>query len=254
MNKGTLEEFSSAILSVPKPTTTYFYLLKNDRPDFNVKYDTPGGQLRGRKFYRHQDEAKEQEYKRACGIKDKQNRTLRDVLKPGAKFEFILEFENLAPVEFGALLWSIEMEKGMFHKLGMGKSLGFGSVKIDVKYIEILDLKERYSSFEANGWKEIDVKKQPERINQFKEAFKTAMKNKYRNDFNNLENIKDLKAILSSTDLPVHYPRTSQKPGSEGKNYEWFVENKKNRKYGQMPLKLATDDTEGFPVKFEPPG
>jgi CRISPR-associated protein (TIGR03986 family) len=247
-NKGALEEFPLAILSAPKPTTTYFYLLKNGKPDFNVKYDTSGGQLRGRKFYRHQDEAQEQEYKRAGEIKDQQNRTLRDVLKSGAKFKFAIEFENLAPVEVGALLWSIEMEKGMFHKLGMGKPLGFGSVKVDVNEIKILNLKERYSSFEANGWKEIGTEKQAEWVKQFKATFKATMKDKYGKDFNDLESIKDLKAILSSTELSVHYPRISEQPDPQGRNYEWFTENKR---YGQKPLKLATEDTEGFPVQFK---
>lgn len=240
-NKGNLEELPLAILSAPTPTTTFFYLLKNGKPDFNVKYDTPGGQLRGRKFYRHQGEARE--YKRVDEKKDQQNRTLKDVLDPGAKFKFTVEFENLTPVEVGALLWSVEMESGMFHKLGIGKPLGFGSVKIEINTIEIINLKERYSSFEASGWKKVDVEKQAKWVDQFK----VAMKNRYGKDFNELENVKDLKAILSSTDLPVHYPRTSEQPDPEGKNYEWFIENKR---YGRKPLKLASEDTEGFPVKF----
>ncbi|MEM2146239.1 MAG: RAMP superfamily CRISPR-associated protein, partial [Candidatus Jordarchaeaceae archaeon] len=55
-NKGKLDPFPLAILSTPKPTTTYFYLFKNGenrRPDLHVTDDTPGAELRGRKFYRH---------------------------------------------------------------------------------------------------------------------------------------------------------------------------------------------------------
>jgi len=244
-NKGFLREFPLAILSAPKPTTTFFYLLKNGKPEFSVKYDTPGGQLRGRKFYRHQDKAKEQEYKRAGEIRDRQNRTLKDALAPEAKFTFTIEFENLAPIELGALLWSIKMESGMFHKLGMGKSLGFGSVRVKINTIEIINPKERYSSYEANGWKKVDVKKQTKWVEQFK----VAMKNRYSKDFNELKNVKDLKAILSPANLPVHYPRTSEQPDPEGKNYEWFMENKR---YGRKPLKLASENTEGFPIKFRP--
>jgi len=62
-----------------------------------------------------------------------------------------------------------------------------------------------------------------------------------------LENIKDLKAILSASNLPVHYPRTTEKPTPEGKNFEWFMQNKKD---GKMPLKLADEDTEGFSLQF----
>ena len=111
--------------------------------------------MRGRKFYRHQNVAKEQEFIRAEEKKDDQNRTLRDALRPGAKFNFDIEFENLAPVELGALLWSIEMEDGMFHKLGLAKPLGFGSVKIGIKKIEILKPKERYGSITGNGWEAV---------------------------------------------------------------------------------------------------
>lgn len=242
-NKGNLGEFPLAILSTPKPTTTFFYLLKNGNPDFGVDYSSPDAQLRGRKFYRHQDKAEEQEYKRADNIRDDQNRTLGDALAPGAKFRFAIEFENLASVELGALLWSIEMENGMFHKLGMGKPLGFGSVKTTIKKMEILQPKERYNSFNNSGWKTIDIEKQKEWV----KTFKTAMKDRYGKDFDSLENIMDLKAILSSIELPVHYPRSSERPDPGGRNYQWFMENKKE---GRMPLELAVEDTKGFPVKF----
>ena len=246
-NSGTLTPFPLAILSTPKPTTTFFYLLKNANPDFNVTYDTLEAKLRGRKFYRHQNEANKQEYVRAGRIEDHQNRTIRDALKPGAKFKFTIEFENLAPVELGALLWAIEMEDGMFHKLGMGKPLGFGSVKISIKKLEALHIKERYSSFKSNGWKVINKDTYTKWIN----LFKGTMKNRYGKDFDSLENIKDLRAILSSPRLPVHYPRTSKEPQPDGKNFEWFLENKSR---GKMPLKLADEDTEGFSLKFEHKG
>ncbi|GAB6163959.1 hypothetical protein JCM12298_31190 [Desulfothermus naphthae] len=243
-NKGTLEEFPLAILSTPKPTSTFFYLLKNGRPDFNVKYDDDGTKLRGRKFYRHQDEANEQEYMRVGKIKDHQNRTIRDALRPGAKFEFTIEFENLAPVELGALLWTIEMEDGMFHKLGMGKPLGFGSVKISINRLEILHIKERYISFNSSGWKIVNK----DTYKKWIDLFKNTMKERYNRDFMDLENIKDLKAILTSVNLPIHYPRSTKKPQQDGKNFKWFMENKKS---GKMPLKLADEETEGFPLRFK---
>lgn len=135
----------------------------------------------------------------------------------------------------------------MFHKLGLAKPLGFGSVKIGVEKIKILKPKKRYSSINDDGWKIVDDTKR-DWIN----IFKSAMKEKYNKDFDTLESIRDLKAILSSTELPVHYPRTSEQPDPQGRNYEWFEQNKKNRKYGKKPLKLASEDTKGFPVKFGP--
>ena len=234
---GNLPPSPLAILSSPKPTTTYFYLLKNGIVDFNVFYDTNGAELRGRKNYIHQEEAKEQEYKRADDEEDKHNRTIRDALNPGAKFCFKIQFENLAPVELGALLWSIEMEKGMYHKLGLAKPLGFGSVKISIKKINILDPIERYGSFTGDGWRTIDDRKKIEWVRLFKET----MGDKYKESFEELNNIKDIIAILSATpsDISIHYPRTSKEPDGSAKNFEWFMKNK-------IPLNIPSEETEGF--------
>jgi CRISPR-associated protein (TIGR03986 family) len=236
-NNGTLPEIPLAILSTPKPTTTLFYLLKNGRADPTVAYDTDGAELRGRKFYRHQEEAEEQEYERTENVKDKQNRTIRDALKPGATFSFTIRFENLSPVELGALLWSVEMEEGLHHKLGLAKPLGFGSVNLSIINIDILDYKERYSSFTGSGWRAVNDQKKREWL----DLFKAAMNDRYGKPFDVLNTIKDIKAILSAppSALPVHYPRMSEEPDASGKNFEWFMKNKK-------PLKIASEDTEGF--------
>jgi CRISPR-associated protein (TIGR03986 family) len=245
-NTGTIE-LPLAILSTPKPTTTFFYLLKNGLPDPEVTYDTDGAELRGRKFYRHQEKAEEQEYKRVNNLKDSQNRTVRDALEPGAKFSFTIEFENLSPVELGALLWTIELEEGMHHKLGLAKPLGFGSVNLSIKNedIKCLDLKKRYNSFTNFGWGTINVQKKKQCMTLFKEG----MRKKYNKPFEQLENIKDLKAILSvpPSVLPTHYPRTSPKPDVSGRNFEWFTQHKR---FGKKPLKIASEDTEGFPLNF----
>ncbi|MDY6856509.1 MAG: TIGR03986 family CRISPR-associated RAMP protein [Thermodesulfobacteriota bacterium] len=245
--KGVLSEFPFplSILSMPKPTTTYFYLLNKDgKPDFHVKYDTYGAKLRGRKFYRHQTEAKKEEYQRSGGKKDKTNRTVRDALNPGAKFEFTIEFENLAPVEMGALLWSIEMEDAMHHRLGLAKPLGFGSVKISIIEVLSMNARQRYTSFTNDWWEKIESPK----IREFVSLFRETMEVKYGDPFDELDNIKDLKAILSphSPDIPVHYPRISKKSTKDGKNFKWFVNNQRN---GKKPLSIAPDD-EGLPLAF----
>ena len=246
-NNGILE-VPLAILSTPKPTTTFFYLLKNGLPDSDVTYDTNGARLSGRKFYRHQEKAEEQEYKRANNIKDRQNRTIRDALEPGAKFSFTIEFDNLSPVELGALLWTIELEEGMQHKLGLAKPLGFGSVNLSIKNenIKCLDLKNRYNSFTNIGWGIINEQKKKQWLTLFKET----MRNKYNKPFEQLENLKDLKAILSAppSALPTHYPRTSEKPDVSGRNFEWFMQHKRGER---MHLEIASGDTNGFPLIFK---
>ena len=128
--------------------------------------------------------------------------------------------------------------------LGLAKPLGFGSANLSIKNIDILDPKERYNSFTNSGWRTINEQK----INQWLTLFKDTMESKYDNSFEELDNIKDLKAILTPSALPTHYPRTSEKPDVSGENFKWFMQNKK---YGKEPLEIASEDTQGFSLHFK---
>jgi len=57
-------------------------------------------------------------------------------------FYFDIEFHNLAPVELGALIYVLELEEGMHHRLGLAKPLGFGSVSVKIDELELIDWKE----------------------------------------------------------------------------------------------------------------
>lgn len=243
-----------AILSTPKPTTYRFYLRpRSGKPqdglgDQQIDYDNEGQILRGRKVYRHHgDRLNPQEYQSVNGAKSDQNRTVRGVQRAGSVFEFTVDFENLAPVELGALLWSLRLE-GWHHRIGYAKPLGFGSAQIEIQEVSLLDAQERYTSLrgDANGW--ID---QSMDWSQWVDAFKDAMASRYGMPFARLENIRDLRALLAETPpLPVHYPRPTRQPQAEGKQYEWFVGNKRG---GQNPgprlaLRLAEEDRVGLPL------
>lgn len=243
-----------AILSTPKPTTYRFYLRpRNGKPqdgldDQKVDYNSEGQILRGRKVYRHHgDRLNLQGYQSVNGVKSDQNRTVRGVQKAGSVFEFTVDFENLAPVELGALLWSLQLE-GWHHRIGYAKPLGFGSARIEVLKVSLLDPKVRYASLtgESGGWSDYTSAWQ-----EWVDAFKDAMARRYAKPFECLENIRDLRALLADTPpLPVHYPRPTRQPQAEGKQYEWFVGNKRG---GQTPgprlvLPLAEDDRAGLPL------
>jgi CRISPR-associated protein (TIGR03986 family) len=259
--EGTLEyadEMSLAILSAPKPTTTPFYLLDaNGHPDAQVDYDTPNAQLRGRKFYRHHGEANPDEYQ--VSDKSDQNRTVRDALKPSAQFTFTLEFENLVEVELGALLYALELEDDLVHRLGYAKPLGFGSVKVEVIEMEVLDLVSRYTALQPTdgSWKSVDAQKRGE----WTTAFKQAMAQVYGKDFDDLDNIQDLRALLGEPpdDLLIHYPRSTSRFDPDHPQYEWFVGNKKRVEDQKQPEykrklpdpvvpDLASEDEQGLPL------
>lgn len=192
-----------------------------------IGYDGPN-ELRGRKFYRHHGNALNRlEYERASRRCDHQNRSVRGVRAPGNVFQFTIDFHNLAPVELGALLWTLRLgEEGCFFRLGYAKPLGFGSVKLSVDRVELLDLSVRYGNLTASGWRNAT----PYERSDWQARFATAMERCYGNPLQKLPNIADLIALLSDPErgqpLPIHYPRTDIYPDPEGKNFEWFVANK----------------------------
>jgi len=143
----TLKELSS-----PKPRHRSFYLKDHQ-------------EIRGRKLYVHRQENRanyeenadkpERETDRNCSIEES--------ILPGACFSGRVYFTNLTAQELGLLLWGLELDdqevtleqgqlsipKGLLaHKIGMGKPLGLGSVKMRVKTIALHDPKARYQNFQ----------------------------------------------------------------------------------------------------------
>ncbi len=230
---GRLPPTSLAILSSPKPTTTRFYL-KPENGAVPQQWSLPEGYdgravLRGRKLYRNHGKAVEEEYSRAGGVCNDQNRTVRDAMKPGARFEFDIRFVNLAPVELGALLWTLQMDGKSCHRLGFGKPLGFGSVSLSVSAVELLDPTVRYHSLSDPGWRACE-----DWHSKFVERFKNSLARRYgAAGFDQLPNIQDIRSLLSEPPegLPIHYPRTGPKPDPKGRNFEWFLGNNRKRQY-----------------------
>jgi CRISPR-associated protein (TIGR03986 family) len=255
-------EILLAILSSPKPTTTRFYLVHKSWQSKNrnaklAGYDNGDNVLRGRKFYRHfGTKLDSKEYTRATDAehngKDEQNRTLRGTLDKGSEFTFTVRFENLAPVELGALLWSLEMDARGVHRLGLAKPLGFGSVRIQIDDsqsagLQLLDAKTHYA---ADSWLLPAYRGVLAQGRQhYVWAFKRAMVKRFawnraqsihaENDsawdaaFESLDNIADLRAMLNDppANLAIHYPRLDPEPLPDGENFKWFMAN--NREAGR---------------------
>jgi len=64
-------------------------------------------------------------------------------LNRGAQFTFKIRVHNLKPVELSALLWALQWggDGNFCHSLGMGKSYGFGQIKIQVETANLTDMK-----------------------------------------------------------------------------------------------------------------
>jgi CRISPR-associated protein (TIGR03986 family) len=130
------------ILGQPKPSAWEFYLQQpQDENKPLVTYgDLPndaGGELAGRKFYRHQTSVS----LTPEDIKSDQATLARFICAPQTRFKFAIRFMRLRDWELGALLAVLEphlLVPGSYaHKLGLGRPLGMGSVRITRKKIRL---------------------------------------------------------------------------------------------------------------------
>ena len=218
-NPVTLKAFGE-----PHPTLTTFYL-DNIEKNYN---ENKGVNIRGRKFYWHHKEKIGKpfsEYRKSVEMpKDKngQNKfaynSSLELMDINNEFEFNVNFENLTDEELGVLIYAIELEDGLLHKVGKGKAFGFGSCKIEIKEF-LLENKDKYKDFLIEPFEK--ESKKEDYINKAKEK-------RYFDE--NRKNIKELKAILSKTnDLDFSespFPEDINKKG-ETNSLNWFVNNKK---------------------------
>ncbi|MEW6399742.1 MAG: RAMP superfamily CRISPR-associated protein [Bacillota bacterium] len=118
------------VLSTPKP---------EGRPDTYVLRER-GNEVRGRKFYRHRLDGV---LTRAGGRRDNQNKTVWPVA-PDSVFTFEVGYSDLHESELRVLLYALALEPGLWHKVGMGKSIGMGSVHIQIVQWQRIDRSTRY--------------------------------------------------------------------------------------------------------------
>lgn len=144
-----LEEAIPETLSSPKPTTFQHYLEQESNNIKNLQnYNSNNTNIRGNKLYWHKSGTI---WKKHTEFNENIDTKIKPV-KPNIKFKFRIRFENLSRNELGALLFALKLPNECAHKLGMGKPLGLGSVKIKPE-LSISDRKKRYSSlFENEKW------------------------------------------------------------------------------------------------------
>ena len=141
----------------PNPTSFQLYLEQNvdDHNTYN-HWGHEHASLRGYKMYWHQPLAKAKDWTRTAEEKEiKGTRKIRPV-DVGVTFTSRIHFERLSDVELGALLMSLNLDqysggqRRTYYKLGMGKSIGFGSIKLDTD-VTIFDNNSRYAVLFADG-------------------------------------------------------------------------------------------------------
>lgn len=125
-------------LMEPKPRHTAFY--------------RPEGKIAGRKFYFHHSGPPKTSIQATQFTKtvtpleglDAQN-------NPCTIFEFDVTFNNLADDEYSLLVFALALTEEMRHKVGGGKPLGLGTVKIEITEILETDPNQRYRGLSARA-------------------------------------------------------------------------------------------------------
>ena len=245
-----------AILGQPKPAQTRFYTAedKQGTPIQSEKnkeygYENKNRGLRGRKVYPHHRELPEsywqapqedltgqeidghyQVYRRPSGPdeRDSQNRSITGWVNPGTSFQFEIDVNNLSTVELGALLWLLKLPEQYHHRLGGGKPLGFGSVRLDAD-VEAADIRTGqdweafYRSLHSGDKPLFD---HPACIAEYQTAVEAA----YEASFAAVPFIAAFcRAAQGFGDgVPIHYPwnpETNGKPDPKSENFNWFTDN-----------------------------
>lgn len=170
--------------------------------------------------------------------RDDQNRSIQAWVKPEVTFHFTIEVTNLSRVELGALLWLLSLPDDHYHRLGAGKPLGFGSVRLAINWTQTdlrtgQDWQKFYLSFDTASADAAEIETAAKAaISSYHTAFEQAY-----GAGKAFAEIPMIQAFCQCArgfedNKPVHYPRARQQPGSdsvppypEGKAFEWFVAN-----------------------------
>ena len=174
-------------------------------------HDLGSSTPRGRKMYWHSSVAPDAE-------KGNMNATMEAV---NGSFEFKVYFDEITEEQLQNLIWVItlgENEKNSTrqHKIGHGRPLGYGSIKMTVskKVIRRLEV--------SDGEIQVVVDESP---------VDKKVQHKLKGTETVIENL--LKMCDTTTipaDIPVMYPKEINKKGQEA-IFTWFAENRKNADY-----------------------
>lgn len=276
----TLKELSS-----PKPPSPALYLKPKNSDGYLSKTDVASQgnttTLRGRKYYLHAlrqngDVAKLTENGQiqndGClpwkSKYDSQNddgnkrRVRIEPIKKGNYFYFEIDFNNLDATELAQLCATLQPTPEFEHRLGMGKPLGLGSVKIEPLGLFLINRHQRYTTDGTNCdryhrfWlKGGNVDQDwPEYLRQnvvtvncsqaFNHTFDKLVQKGLAGTDADIKRALQLLGDPQYIGVPVHYP-IARNGTLENKHFEWFG---KNDKQNKNPLESIVAGTNKIPT------
>jgi CRISPR/Cas system CSM-associated protein Csm3 (group 7 of RAMP superfamily) len=192
-------------LGQPSVSCLTHYLVQNQAT--LIDYNNKDAKIRGRKCYWHRAWNPEE-------INNAGNDNTKSVLVPlgaKAKGNFTVNLSRVTLEELGAVFLALELWDESAHKLGLGKPIGLGSIKVSIKDFNVTKFSEQYSSLSArlsktNKKQGNNISKE-EAIKAFKEYIcKTISYNKSKNNssYDTLEEIKHFRAIVDYKNKPEY--------------------------------------------------
>lgn len=135
--RADTEYFAFPRMESPKLSKSSLFYTKNSQSGFNGKFypvwrlDGDNTEINGRKFYFHRPPIK-------LNIGNPDNYCIAAKKVNEGTFSFRVYFDKISETELKQLLWVLSLgdnreESSYMHKMGRGRPLGFGSVKITVE-------------------------------------------------------------------------------------------------------------------------
>ena len=211
-------------LATPRYSYWPFYA-KTNSSKYPSNYENPEVEIRGRKYYWHIPEAAHnsqiyEDLRLEEDINKKMQSGYFNLADTGSEFRFKVYYDQITTEQLDELKWTLclgenQLESNLCHKLGRGKPLGLGSVKICV-----LSQTERKLYPEYHLETEEDAERLAGKL--YKEG-KEVDELKYISDFNNMEN----KTVEYPSILPSKKLQNKNKlKKNDLASHHWFSENK----------------------------
>jgi CRISPR/Cas system CSM-associated protein Csm3 (group 7 of RAMP superfamily) len=178
----------------PNPTSFQHYLVQDTDElrklrHYNLSSDRKIAAIRGNKFYWHKKEEWQKDDQ--DHLHKKEYEPLINPLRSGVSFNGKVRFENLSAEELGALLSALQLPPGCFHKIGMAKPYGLGSIEIKTT-LNISKRKDRYSNLTCEFSDKVPKSNdENENIIHFKNKFAKFILNRLNKNENN-DTVDDL--------------------------------------------------------------
>ena len=252
------------ILDSPKlPCPALYFKSAAGRGTYIAKRGMDPGQHapQGRKWYLHaKPKPGERPWATARPAESTAQKNRVTPVAAGQEFYFHIDFDNLSEEELGLLLYALEPDAGFHHKVGMGKPLGLGTVKVEVLGYFRVDREQRYSvaglragrysaaALAAPGKALLDSDKWPQRYQVEAAAPMTeagllsnAREAILRTGIISPSIQKALSMLGAYASAPyaaeVHYPTNTDQRDKEAEHFKWFMFNDghRERRRGMSP-------------------